>query len=157
MTEQEVKVKCQYCGKFISNDDSIEHEAGGYCHSLREQGWDSVRLTEHRASMTVSEVPTTKAGEPWIKVAALDRKLKKMGVPISRMVRAMGGDRSIDPPLHPKFKPVYVGRARYLDPWCASAEGIEFLKGLANSSPPTENTTPKATKTTKKVSVKTTA
>lgn len=126
------KYRCQYCGKWIKFETWDEFEAGDYCHQLREdRGFTDVTLAEHRQGMSADEVPTTKDGREFIKVAVLDRKLKKLGIPVSRMVNAMGRDRCIDGPLHPKFQPVYVGRARYLHPDCGEEWGLDFMRSLS--------------------------
>lgn len=132
--------KCQYCGKFIKAESWDEAMAGDYCHQLRdERGFTTASLAELRASMTVDEVPTTDDGREWIKVATLDRLVKKLGIPVSRMVKAFGKDRSIDGPLHPKFQIVFVGRARYLHPDCGEEWGLNFMRGITggrtNSKP----------------------
>jgi hypothetical protein len=123
------KYKCQYCGKWIKFDSWEEFEAGDYCHQLREEkGFTDATLAEHRASMSADEVPVTSDGREYIKVASLDRMLKQKGIPVSRMVKAFGGDRTIDGPMHPKFQPVYVGRARYLHPDCGEQWGLDYLQ-----------------------------
>lgn len=133
MSEQETT--CQYCGKPISQENALEHGAGSRCQELREQGWDADRLAEHKASMSADEVPVTEDGREYVKVAVLHRRLVKEGIPVSRMVRAMGGDRSIDDPAHPHFKPVYVGRARYLHPDTMTEWGFNFLRSMNGRTP----------------------
>ena len=124
------KYKCQYCGKCLSREESLENESGDYCHHLREQGMDTSYLKEHRQRLTVADVP-----EGYIKLASLDRICKKEGIPISRMVRAIGGDRALSEPIREEFRPIYVGNARYVDGWCASEEGLDFLRNLSGGSP----------------------
>ena len=121
------KYKCQYCGKWITADTSIEHEAGSYCDNLRERGMDSMTLAEIKASKTVAEL---EGGESeWVKTAVLHKLCNKHDIPVSRMVKAFGNDRGIDPVARPEFTFVYCGRARYVRAWCATAEGLAFLKG----------------------------
>lgn len=128
------KMVCQFCGKPITSENALEHEAGGRCQSLREQGWDSQKLREHRASMSAEDVPQTEDGRPYVKVAVLHKRLVKEGIPVARMVRAMGGDRAVGEILHEKFEPVYVGRARYLHPDCMTEWGFNFLRNLPGRS-----------------------
>ena len=52
------------------------------------------------------------------------------GIPISRLVKAFGGDRTINGAMHPNFEPVYVGRARYVHPDCIEAWGLNFLRTM---------------------------
>lgn len=133
------RYKCQYCGKWIKAESFEEFMAGDYCHDLREnRGFDEAALAELRAGMSAEEVPVTKDGRDWIKVAVLDKRLKRLGIPISRMVKAFGKDRSVDGPMHPKFQVVYVGRARYLHPDCGEEWGLNYLRemqGGRNSNP----------------------
>lgn len=126
------RYKCQYCGKWIKFDTWEEFEAGDYCHQLREErGFDEVSLAELRASMTVEEVPTSKDGREYIKVAVLGMVCRREGIPVSRLVKAFGKDRSIDGPMHAKFQVYYVGRARYVHPDCGEKWGLDFMRAIA--------------------------
>lgn len=116
--------KCRFCGKILIRDKSIEQEAGDLCEKLHEQ-FTNEQLMEHRGTMTATAVP-----EGWIKVSELHKICEREGIPVNRMVNAFGRDRGLGAPLHPKFRVLYVGRARYLDPWCASKEGLDFLRGI---------------------------
>jgi hypothetical protein len=122
-------VKCVHCGKLLVKDSSRDDEQGDYCSHLHET-YTSADLKAHRASLSADVVP---AG--WIKVAALHKLLVKLDIPVSRMVNAFGRDRGLSAPLHPKFAPLYVGNARWLDPWCASKEGLDFLRNLGTVHP----------------------
>ena len=140
MEDGTLRFKCQYCGKWIGAESFEEFMAGSYCHQLRdEQGWTEGALREHRANTSSTDVPLAAAGRAYIKVAALDRLCKREGISISRLVKAFGGDRTINGALHPKFQPVYVGRARYLHPDCMEEWGLNFLRTMggreSNGSP----------------------
>jgi len=127
----EEKYKCQHCGKWINREEAVAEEQGDYCKHLREDlGFTTVTLAEHRRTMTVANPP-----DGWIKVASLHKICVREGIPVSAMVRAFGGDRAIDPPLHPKFKVTYSGNSRWLDPWCASPDGLNFLRSLKLAAP----------------------
>jgi len=141
--------KCQYCGKYVNAEDSIENEAGSYCEHLREEGYDEVALAKVRSGKTVDKVPVDENGKEWVKIAVVHRLCDKHNIPISRLVKAFGGDRGLDPVLHPAFAFVYVGRARYISPWCATTEGLAFLKTLGQSGSP--NPEAKTTKPVKSV------
>jgi hypothetical protein len=129
--------KCQYCGKILIRDISIEQEAGDYCSHLREEGKDTAFLMAHRATMTATEAP-----EGFIKVAQLHKICERNNVPVARMVKAIGGDRKLVSPIDPRFTPIYVGNARWVDPFCSTKEGLAMIMGI---------TSPKATKAPKKV------
>jgi len=119
--------KCTHCGKWLVRDESVERGEGDHCfHLFDELGHTAASLSEHRKSMTADEVP-----EGWVKVASLHRICVQEGIPVAALVKAFGGDRTLSGPLHPKFNPLYVGNARWLDPWCAGPEGLAFLRSLA--------------------------
>lgn len=163
MEDGQVKYKCQFCGKWLIAEESIDMDSGHYCHELREQGLDDVALAELRANRTVEEVPIvtkgTFKGKSWIKTAALHKICTSKSIPVARMVRAMGGDRGIKPPLRDEYNFVYCGKARWVHPWCASDEGLSWLRGLGKESeiPLKEvkaGTTRKRTRTRKSVKPK---
>ena len=125
------RYKCRYCGKFIKGETWEDAMAGDYCHQLREErGFDDASLAEHRKSMSADEVPTSKDGREYIKVAVLGNICRREGIPVSRLVKAFGGDRSIDGAMHDKFTPWYVGRARYVHPDCAEEWGLNFMRNM---------------------------
>lgn len=115
--------KCRFCGKILIRDKSIEQEAGDLCEKLHEQ-FTSEELMAHRGTMSGTTVP-----EGWIKVSDLHKICEREGIPVNRMVNAIGRDRGLGAPIDPRFKPLYVGRARYLDPFCASKEGLALIRG----------------------------
>jgi hypothetical protein len=80
--------------------------------------------------MSADEVPESEDGRPYIKVAVLGMIVKKEGIPVSRLVKAFGRDRCIDGAMHPKFQPVYVGRARYVHPDCGTKWGLDFMRNV---------------------------
>lgn len=123
------RFKCQYCGKWIKAESFEEFMAGDYCHTLRdERGFTTESLAELRASMSADEVPESEDGRPYVKVAVLGMIVRKEGIPVSRLVKAFGKDRCIDGAMHPKFQPVYVGRARYVHPDCGEEWGLNFMR-----------------------------
>jgi hypothetical protein len=120
-------IKCQYCGKWIRpKEDADETDAGDYCRELHQK-FTPEELEEIKLSLTADEVP-----RGWVKLAAAGRICRKHGIPVNRLVKAIGGDRGIEAPLHPKFQPKYVGNSRWIDPWCVSEEGLKFLKNLSS-------------------------
>lgn len=126
------RYKCQYCGKWIKAESFEEFMAGDYCHNLRdERGFTDATLLEHRQSMSADDVPVTEDGREYVKVAVLGLVCRREGIPISRLVKAFGKDRCIDGAMHPKFQPVYVGRARYVHPDCGEKWGLDFMRNIA--------------------------
>lgn len=115
--------KCRFCGKILIRDKSIEQEAGDLCERLHEK-YSSEELMAHRGTMSGTVVP-----EGWIKVSDLHKICEANGIPVNRMVNAIGRDRGLSEPIDPRFRPLYVGRNRWLDPWCASKEGLAMIRG----------------------------
>ena len=128
----ETQYKCEYCGKWLTNEDAVDAAHGSYCQKLREMGLDDAALTKMRIDRTVAEVPVVDGGKfngkPWIKTSILHRLLVKEGIPVARMVSAMGGDRGIESAARDEFAFVYCGRARWVHPWAASSEGLNYLR-----------------------------
>jgi hypothetical protein len=108
----------------LVRDKSIEQEAGDLCAHYDEMGITQEALMEHRKKMSATVAP-----EGYIKVADLHKICVKQGIPVARMVKAIGGDRSMKPVLEPRFRPVYVGQTRYVSGWCASKEALDMLRG----------------------------
>lgn len=52
----------------------------------------------------------------WISLQDVTRKCIELGIPTSRLLKAFGGDKGINPPISEHFKVVYVGRTRYMPP-----------------------------------------
>jgi hypothetical protein len=123
-------VKCLDCGKTLVRDVCVEREEGDLCAHYREKYGEGMKdhFATVKASLSASEVPLN-----WIKVAVLHKICERNDIAVTRMVNAMGKDRGLSEPLHPKFKPLYVGNARWLDPWCASKEGLDFLRAMGDN------------------------
>src|SRR3990167_2687089 len=90
--------------------------------TYRNEAWTEEQVKAKRAQLTVAEVP---AG--WVKVADVGKVCRENGIPVSKFVRAFGGDRGMLEPAAPVFKFVYVGRTRYVAGE-ALTEGIKLLK-----------------------------
>ena len=77
--------------------------------TYRDDNWTEAEVKARRAELTVEEAP-----EGWVKVSEVALACREAGVPISKLVRAFGGDRGMNPIAAPVFKFVYVGRTRYM-------------------------------------------
>lgn len=115
--------RCRFCGKTLVRDKSIDQEAGDLCEHLHER-FTPEELMAHRGTMSAPTAP-----EGYIKVAQLHQICEANGIPVNRMVTAIGRDRSLEPPIDPRFRPVYVKGVRWVDPWCASKEGLAMIAG----------------------------
>jgi hypothetical protein len=122
----EVEVtKCHRCGKILVRDKSIEAEAGDLCAHFDASGITPEYLMQHRATMTVTTLP-----EGMIKVAELHKICEREGIPVNRMVNAIGKDRGLSDPIDPRLKPVYFGNARYVSAWSSTKEGLAVIRGV---------------------------
>lgn len=120
--------KCDRCGKWLNSEESIAAEEGHYCEQLYAK-YTPEDLQAIRKARTRQTVPTTD-GVAWVKTKLVHKACDKHGIPVSRLVRAFGGDRGTLPVLDARFEFVYVGKARYVDPWCLSKDGLTFLKNV---------------------------
>ena len=116
--------KCHRCGKTLVRDKSIEVEAGDLCAHYDAQGITPADLLEHRKSMTVAELP-----EGMIKVSDLHKICEREGIPVNRMVEAIGRDRALKKAIDPRFQPVYHKNARWVSNFCATKEGLAMIRG----------------------------
>ena len=89
--------------------------------TYRDESWTEEQVKARRVELTREEVP-----EGYVKVSEVDAACRAAGIPVSKLVRAFGGDRGMSAPAHPLFAFVYVGRTRYL-PGKVLTEGLEML------------------------------
>ena len=111
---------CSVCGKPLSDPESVKAGIGPLC---RAKGWTKEMWQAKMAELKSDTVP-----EGFVKLSEVADLCRKENTPVSRLVRAVGGDRGMEEPAHPKFKVMYVGRARYLDPWVTSEEGLNLMR-----------------------------
>lgn len=110
---------CSVCGKPLTDPESVKAGIGPLC---RAKGWTKEKVAERMALLKRDTVP-----EGWVKVADVDKALRLKGIPVARMVRAIGGDRGMEDPIRPEFQVIYVGRARWLSPFILTPEGLNIL------------------------------
>jgi hypothetical protein len=120
-----VVYKCHRCKKYLLRDKSIEAEAGDLCAHFDKEGVTEEYLMQHRATMTVTVLP-----EGMIKVADLHKICEKNGIPVNRMVNAIGKDRALTPPTDERLRPVFFKNARYVSAWAATPEGLAVIRGV---------------------------
>lgn len=83
---------------------------------FRNDEWTEEQVAAQLALISSPTIPVTPEGLAYVKLATLTDACRVAGVPISKMVRATGGDRGMYPPIEPLFQVTYVGRVRYLHP-----------------------------------------
>lgn len=88
----------------------------------RDDSWTDEQVEARRGELTVEEVP-----EGYVKLAEIGTACRAEGIPVSKLVRATGGDRGMNPPLDPVFQIVYHGRTRYLPPEILT-KGMDLLR-----------------------------
>jgi hypothetical protein len=103
-------------------EEMKEAKAKAKRRTYRVDEWTEEEVTARKAELTRTEVP-----EGWVKLAEVSAKCRVEGIPVSKFVRAFGGDRGMLPVADPVFEFVYVGRTRYV-PAEALTKGIELLK-----------------------------
>lgn len=78
---------------------------------FRNDEWTEEQVAARKAELTVEEAP-----KGWVKLADVSNACREAEIPVSKLVRATGGDRCMNDPIDPLFKVVYVGRTRYMAP-----------------------------------------
>jgi len=87
----------------------------------RDDTWTDEQVEARRKQLSAEEVP---AGH--IKLTEVVGACRVEGIPVSKLIRATGGDRCMTPPLDPVFQVTYVGRTRYLKPETLT-QGMKLL------------------------------
>jgi hypothetical protein len=120
--EKEIKMADQVVSVKPEDQALAEAKKESTRRQFRNDKWTAEQVAARRAELTKDAAP-----EGWIKVSDMANLCREAGVPISKMVRAFGGDRGMDPVKDPVFQLIYVGRTRYLPPE-AKTKGLELLK-----------------------------
>lgn len=109
--------RCKVCGKPLTKG-----EVGDTCRS--HEG----KLRSHaRESATIPE--------GWVRMSIVCKKAVEVGIPISAVVNAAGGDAATKPVLDRVFEVVYVGRAKYMNPKVMT-DGFKMLRALREKPAP---------------------
>lgn len=136
--QKDERVSCTICGKTLTRKQSVDNEIGHRCDTLIAQGWTGEKLQKHEASQT-GPIP-----EGYVKLATFKQivpaKVHKIaGLTISKVVKAVGKDRAVEPPLHPIAKPIYDSRrTRWVNPWLATDAGLKAIATGDFSKAPTK-------------------
>ena len=109
----------------------VEEKKPSNRRKYRNDAWTDEMVAARLAELTVEKIPVTEDERPWVKMSEVDTAFKALGIPISRLVRATGGDRGMNPPASPLWQIVYVGHTRYLSPDTLT-EGISKMKSDPN-------------------------
>jgi hypothetical protein len=121
LAEKRIKEsRCPICGKpvFRPKDGGL----GSTC--MEHQGKIRKHATEANA------IP-----EGFVKMSQVCRHLEGKGFKTSEIVRACGGDATTAPVLDDIFRPVYVGKRKYLHPDCLTSKAEALLKKAREAKP----------------------
>jgi hypothetical protein len=126
-TQPQVHYTCTACGKKLTRNASQTAGVGHTCAALAAK-FTPAQLQAHYASVT-GNVP-----QGYIPLATLDKAVKAArakgtppGITISKMVKAIGGDRALNAPANPICAPVYNGRQRWVNGWLATPQGLQAI------------------------------
>ncbi|HKZ42953.1 MAG TPA: DUF6011 domain-containing protein [Candidatus Hodarchaeales archaeon] len=110
---------CSVCGKPLTDPESVKLGIGPLCRAM---GWTKETIAAKMTQLKRDTVP-----EGWVKLADVDKRCRLEGIPVARLVRAIGGDRGMKEPINENFAVIYVGRARYMSPYVLTPEGLNLL------------------------------
>jgi hypothetical protein len=110
---------CSVCGKPLTDPESVKAGIGPLCRAM---GWTKEKVAERMAILKRDVVP-----EGWVKLADVHKECVLREIPVARLVRAIGGDRGMSDPIDSRFQVIYVGRARYMDPFVMTDAGMLIL------------------------------
>lgn len=128
--------KCRICNKPLRTELSVERGIGIVCarrlDKLMVEGETLPEISEERLSELVERIKASpdvldEVPEGYISVANMNSFCHANEIPVSWMVRAIGGDRGQYPALSGKWSPIYVSRKRYIAGECMTEEGITEL------------------------------
>lgn len=113
-----------------AQDEGVEIKPAIDRQALRQQlvkdGYTREDAVQVRSGGQLSD-EEIESGE-WVKLAVVSALCKENGVPVSRLVKATGGDRAMYPALSEHFQVRWHGRTRYLPN--SATEQMDFLRNL---------------------------
>jgi hypothetical protein len=115
---------------------------------FRNDAWTEEAVETKRKALTVETLP-----EGYVSMASMDKLCRQNSIPVSKLVRATGGDRGMNPPLDPVFQIVFCKGSRWM-PGEAAVKGLELLKSDEFAKSPRKPREPKAPKEPKEKKVK---
>lgn len=104
--------KCGICGKTLTRADSIAAGIGPVCAAKQ-----AVRAG-HLAAGLSPDFSTHFEDEPnlddFVKLRVVANHCKNIGIPVYRLVKAFGGDGTVEPPVSEEFQVYWFRNVRYL-------------------------------------------
>lgn len=124
---------CRICGKALTQETSVKRGVGPVCWAAIQGALNltdeqvaalanpeltsdeefAKKLAEARAILNAKS-ELTEPPEGYVKLADVTRQCQEVEIPVSRWIKAFGGDRNAHEPENEAFAPVYVGRTRYV-------------------------------------------
>ena len=106
----------------------------------RNDVWTDEQVEARKKELSVEALP-----EGYVSMAAMDKLCRTQGIPVSKLVRATGGDRGMNPALDATFQIVFFNGKRYM-PGSAETKGLELLKDDNFAKSPRKPREPKPAK-----------
>ena len=121
--EKKTMVRCEICGKRLTDPLSVERGIGPECYA---KGLSAAVVAERLAEQVVEELP-----EGMIPLNEAYRWYKEQtDIPPTRLLTACGGNRQLIPPISPMFQMVRYKGKRYLPKECISQEAQDMLAAM---------------------------
>ena len=121
--EKKTMVRCEICGKRLTDPLSVERGIGPECYA---KGLSAAVVAERLAEQVVEELP-----EGMIPLNEAYRWYKEQtDIPPTRLLTACGGNRQLLPPASPMFRMVRYKGKRYLPKECISQEAQDMLAAM---------------------------
>ena len=136
--------KCSVCGKTLTRTAS--GTCGALCAKRTASGVTGATLAKSKAKYTISA--TQASNGKFISVAQLHKVCVANYVPVSKMLKSMGGDTASATPTNPIAQVFWCNGQRYVSAWLATKTGLAAMLAQNFSKAPKPATaTPTATAT----------
>jgi len=115
----EVK-KCSVCGKVLKNG-----ETGKLCAHRLQSGQNASTMMIGRTKFQITKAQAE--SKSFISIAKLHKICEAHFVPVSKMLKSIGGDTSVAVPVHPIAQVYWNGKIRYVSAWLSTKTGLEAM------------------------------
>ena len=138
-----VHATCIFCGKTLTRTNTVKAGMGHKCAQLAQK-FTPATLAAHYAKITVSAIPAGYIALSTFRQIVPANVGKIPGLTISKLVRAIGGDRGTGPLANPIAQPYYLAgkNARYVHPWLGTPAGLLAIATGQWAQAPTPTFTP---------------
>lgn len=119
-------------------EETVETPKAPREHLRQELSKKERTLEEAQAIREANQLSEDEEAD-YMKLADVAKYYRQNNIPVSRLVRATGGDRAMLPAIE-GFEVKWKGRTRYLNGWVISAEAMERVANLSPKSRKKEET-----------------